>query len=404
MRSPLFVRFALPASFLLFLAVHSAAAQDQTSPEPAKPAADSAKAAASAPAPQPEHVETNLAGFKLSGYGEASFQYSTKDNAGAITGHLYDRFHDQFSLDALKLVIDRPYAADKLDGGVHADLLFGQDAAVVQSGGLNLGPNGDITQLYVTLNIPTSNGNGVQIKAGKMVTLMGLEVIETISNPTWSEGTQFIYAENFTATGVSLEYKFSPHFDTQLRVINGWDLVSDNNTRKSFMGRFGIYPDASTSIGVVGFVGPEQPEAVDPSHANRYGVDLLLSRKFGGRTTIWVQGDYGKEKANPGLPDPTRDAEWYAGGAWISYDASPKLNIALRGDYMDDKEGARTDGAYGLAGGTRQKLATGTVTFNIKAWPNVLVRPEARYDHSDQAVFSGEKSQVVLALSTAYMF
>src|SRR5437870_13875149 len=36
-------------------------------------------------------------------------------------------------------------------------------------------------------------------------TLLGLEVIETYANPNWSEGNQFIYVENFTALGVSVE-------------------------------------------------------------------------------------------------------------------------------------------------------------------------------------------------------
>jgi hypothetical protein len=44
------------------------------------------------------------------------------------------------------------------------------------------------------------------------------------------------------------------------------------------------------------------------------------------------------------------------------------------------------------------------LTLNIKSWPNVLLRPELRYDHSDQAVFAGNKSQVTFAASLAYLF
>src|SRR5256885_4045871 len=109
-----------------------------------------------------------------------------------------------------------------------------------------------------TLNVPTASGSGLQFKLGRIPTLLGLEVIETVANPNWSEGNQFIYVENFTGTGVSVETKFNDHVDAQFRVINGWDQVSDNNTRKSLMGRIGIYPDASTSLGIVGFWGPEE--------------------------------------------------------------------------------------------------------------------------------------------------
>jgi len=386
------------ASLLAGLTVWHAWAQNAPPPDSAKATPDSTPAAAA-----PNHVETNLLGFKLSGYGEASYVYSTNPTGSEISGRLYDRFHDQFALNALKLVLERPYATDKLDAGVRADLLFGQNAEVIHSGGLTLGQNGDITQLFVTLNLPTKNGNGFQFKAGKMVTLMGLEVIETPSNPNWSEGNQFIYVENFTALGLSAEYKFNKYFDTQLRLINGWDVVADNNTKKSFMGRVGFYPDDKTSIGVVGFIGPEEPLALDSSQATRAGVDVLLNRKFGGKTTVWIQGDYGHEDKNAALPDPTRDAKWWALGGWVTYDFSPKFGIALRGDYVDDEEGARTSGFH-FPVNTGNKFGSGTVTFNVRTWPNLLFRPEVRYDSSTLDAFGGKKDQVTFAASAAYLF
>jgi len=384
-------------AWVALFAVPNASAQ-------AAAAKDTTKPADPPPPPPVNHVETNLLGFKLSGYGEVSYVYSTNDNAGTVSGHLYDRFHDQFTLNGLKLVIDKPYATDKLDAGVHADLVFGQNATVLQSGGLSLGNQGDMTQLYVTLNLPTKNGNGFQLKAGKMVTLMGLEVIETPSNPNWSEGNQFIFVENFTALGLSAEYKFSKYVDAQLRLINGWDVASDNNTKKSFMGRVGFYPDDKTSIGVVGYAGPEQAEAVDPGHATRAGIDVLANRKFGSKTSAWFQFDYGREGQNPGLADPTQDAKWYGLGLWVAYDASAKLNVAVRGDYINDEQGARSDAAFGLPGGTAHKFGSGTVTFNVKAWPNLLFRPEFRFDSSNQQVYNGNKGQVVLSASAAYLF
>src|SRR2546422_11011480 len=97
----------------------------------------------------------------------------------------------------------------------------GQDATVIQSNGFNLGAQADVPHLYVALNVPTASGNGLQFKVGRIPTLMGLEVIETGANPNWSEGNQFIYVENFTATGVSLETKFSQYVNLQLRVTDG---------------------------------------------------------------------------------------------------------------------------------------------------------------------------------------
>src|SRR5213080_1138543 len=248
-------RFALAALLSALVAPTGLAAQSGASPP-----ADTAAKQPDPPPPPVNHLETALAGFKLTGFAAGSYSYSGHSAGGtAIVGRLYDRLQNRFMLNALAVVLDKPYDATKFSAGFHTEVLIGQDATVIQSDGgtFNLGPQGDIPHLYVTLNVPTSSGNGLQFKVGRMVTLMGVEVIETIANPNWSEANQFIYVENFTGLGVSVETKFNVHVDAQFRVINGWDQVSDNNSHKSLMGRVGLYPDALTSLGIVGYWGPE---------------------------------------------------------------------------------------------------------------------------------------------------
>src|SRR5438309_5903904 len=374
---------------------------------PSAPADTTDKKAAAPPPPAPtvNHLETTLAGFKLSGFAEASYAYSGRSLGDtAIVGRLYDRLQNRFALNALAVVLDRPYDPAKFSAGFHTELLVGQDATVIQSNGLFAGAATpvpvDLPHLYVTLNVPTASGNGLQLKVGRIPTLLGLEVIETYANPNWSEGNQFIYVENFTALGVSVETKFNNHLDAQFRVINGWDQVSDNNARKSLMGRVGIYPDAATSLGIVGYWGPEEANI---NNANRYGVEGLLWRKLG-KAAVWVQGDYGKEQANVALPNPTKDAQWVALGGWVTYDFTSSVGLALRGDYVNDQDGARTSGVFGFPANEGQTFGSGTATLNIRAWPDAVVRPELRYDRSTLAAFAGKKDQVTFALAVAYLY
>jgi hypothetical protein len=376
----------------------------------AQGAASAPKDTAAAKQPDPpaapvNHLETTIAGFKLTGFAAGSYAYSGHSLADtAIVGRLYDRFQNRFTLNALAAVLDKPYDPAKFSAGFHTELLVGQDATVIQSNGLFAGAATpipiDVPHLYVTLNVPTASGNGLQFRVGRIPTLLGLEVIETYANPNWSEGNQFIYVENFTGTGVSVETKFNDHVDAQFRVINGWDQVADNNTHKSLMGRVGLYPDALTSIGLVGFWGPE--EAVSNT-ANRYGVEGLLWRKLG-KAAVWVQGDYGQEQANAALADPTQDAKWWALGVWVTNDFSSTVGLALRGDYVNDQNGARTSGVLGFSPNTGQKFGSGTATLNIRAWPNAVVRPELRYDRSTLQAFAGKKDQVTFALGVAYLY
>ena len=354
------------------------------------------------PPPPVNHLETALAGFKLTGYAAGSYAYSGRSSGDtAIVGRLYDRLQNRFMLNALAVVLDKPYDPAKFSAGFHSELLLGQDATLIRSNGFDLGAQADIPHLYVTLNVPTASGNGLQFKVGRMVTLMGVEVIETIANPNWSEANQFIYVENFTGLGVSVETKFNQYVDAQFRVINGWDQVSDNNSHKSLMGRVGIYPDALTSLGIVGDWGPEEP---GNNTANRYGINGVLWRKLGSKVNVWLQGDYGTEQANAALPDPTQDAKWWALGGWVTYDFSSSAGLALRGDYVNDETGARSNGALGFPTNTGQKFGSGTATLNIKAWPSAVVRPELRYDRSTLGAFNGKKDQITVALAVAYLY
>jgi hypothetical protein len=328
---------------------------------------------------------------KVSGFAEASYAYSAHSSGDTmIVGRLYDRFQNQYMLNALAVVLDKPYDAAKLSAGFHTELMFGQNATLIKSGGVDLGAQTDIPHLYVTLNVPTASGNGVQLKFGRIPTLLGLEVIETYANPNWSEGNQFIYVENFTGVGASLEAKLTKSMDAQLRVINGWDLVRDNNGRKSVMGRVGLSPDSATSFGIVGYWGPEQP---NNGTANRYGLEGLLSRKLG-KAALWVQADYGKEQS----------AAWWALGGWTSYDVSATIGLALRGDYVNDENGVRTSGVLGFPTNTSHRFCSATATLNVRAWPGAIVRPELRYDRSTLHAFDASKDQLTAALALVYIF
>ena len=365
--------------------------------------ADSAAKKPDPPPPPVNHLETTLAGFKLTGYAAGSYAYSGRSSGDTtIVGRLYDRLQNRFMLNALAVVLDKPYDPAKFSAGFHTELLVGQDATVIQSGGFNLGSQADLPHLYVTLNVPTASGNGLQFKVGRIPTLLGLEVIETVANPNLSEGNQFIYVENFTGTGLSAETKFNNYVDLQLRVINGWDQVSDNNSHKSFMGRVGLYPNALTSLGIVGYWGAEEP---GNNSANRYGFEGLLWRKLG-KAAVWVQGDYGTEQANAALPDPTQDAKWWALGGWVTYDLSATVGLALRGDYVDDQNGARTNATLGFptSTGASNKFGSATATLNIKTWPSALLRPELRYDRSTLAAFGGKKDQITVAMALTYLY
>jgi hypothetical protein len=372
---------------------------------PAEPAPDTTAtstepaATASVAAPAEDAARKTLA---ISGFVTGSYTYSNGHTGSAIVGRFYDRLHNQSVFNAAKVVLDLAPVTDKLDAGFRADFLFGQNAAVTKSLGLNLGDNADLIQGYAVLNLPLKGeGTYIQFRVGKMATLMGFEVIEDVVNPNLSVANQFIYLENFTNTGLRVDVKPSAALDFQLAVFNGWDVVEDNNTRKSFMGRVGIAATPTTTVGLLGFFGPEQTDAT----TNRFGGEVLVSQKLaGGRAALYLQGDYGQDED---LVGPGENAKWWGLGLWGTYDITPVVGLGLRGDYIDDKNGARTSGVLGFPANTQHKFGSATATLNIRVFPGALVRPEFRYDRSNLEVYGDEdpsKNQVSFGLGASYIF
>src|SRR2546422_2639742 len=118
---------------------------------------DSAAKKPDPPPPPVNHLETTLAGFKLTGYAAGSYAYSGRSSRDtAIVGRLYDRLQNPFMLNALAVVLDKPYDPAKFSAGFHTELLVGQDATLIRSNGFDLGAQADIPHLYVTLNVPTA--------------------------------------------------------------------------------------------------------------------------------------------------------------------------------------------------------------------------------------------------------
>jgi hypothetical protein len=335
----------------------------------------------------------------VSGSVTTSFTTSSNPSGKDIVGRLYERRQNEPMLNVINVTLERVAATSKLDAGFRIEGWLGQNARFVKSAGLDLGQNADIWQAYASVNFPLSGeGRYLQIKAGKMATLMGIEVGEDVLNQNLDVSWQDIYLEPFTETGMELDGKFGPHFDVELRVSNGWDQVKDVNSGKTFMARLGLTPDDKTLIALVGYLGPEQ---ANNTSNQRIGADVLLTRKVTSSSTLSAQLDVGQED---GAAAAGGQARWYAAGAWLSYDVSSWATLALRGDFMDDHDGARTSGVLGFPANTGQRIGSGTATLNLKKWKHVLVRPEVRYDRSDLEVFNGHFSQMTFGLGLSLLF
>lgn len=341
--------------------------------------------------------DTTSLPFTISGYVTTSYTSSGRAMGDTIiVGRAYDRRNNSFLFNVANLTLERAAPKDRVAAGFRAEAWLGPQAALVKSAGLDLGPNADIWQAYVVLNLPLSGKDRfLQLKAGKIAALVGLEVGQEPLNPNAAVGYQDLLVEPFTETGVELDARFGPHIDAELRLSNGWDQVVDVNAGKTVTARVGLTPNDKTLLALTGSLGPEQ---VLNNSSSRAAVDVVASRRIASVATAVLQLDYGHEDVAGST------ATWSAAGMWLTYDLASSTSLALRSDYVNDRSGARTSGVLGFPANAAMKVGSLTATLNLKQWAHTLVRPELRFDRATLPVFDGSKRQVSYGMALSYVF
>ncbi len=344
-------------------------------------------------------------GVHIHGMVDASYEYNM-NHPGLTSSNRTNQFRafdtdaNGFQLSQFNLHIDRT-----VEGGVGfvTDINFGKTAEVLRGAtrySNSSTPPGtdevDPTQAYLTYTVPV--GTGINLSAGKFVTLLGAEVIKTYNNFNYNESNDFIFTLGipFTHTGVRANYAFNDKIGLTMGVNNGWDDVADNNDGKSIEGSLSLTPNANLSILINGMFGPEQ---LNHGNSKRGAFDPVVTWKtpLPGFTLV---GEYlyahednpvavtplltgANQGVNPlyflGGGPVTHGVDWQGAAGYMIYDLTDKAELVARGEFFRDSDGVRT--------GIRQTLAEMTLTLNYKVANGLLARLEYRHDESNASPF-----------------
>lgn len=382
----------IPMHALVMAALVPLPALAQVGPADAPPAPPVAPPAAP-PAPAPAAAPAPSTAPTISGFIDASYNYNVNRPANGVNGAFsYNNQHNNLALNAAHLALNGD-AGGGLTYTVEIDV--GNDATLNHS---NNSPQPQPTNPYLNLfdiqeAYATYKVGKLGFKFGKFVTYNGIELIESPSNPTISRGYLYGFAEPITHVGALALFQATDQLDIAVGVVNGWDLVADNNGAKTIVYKAGFNPSPTLALTLSGTLGPEQANTPLQPNADenwRETVDLTGMAKVS-MVDLWFQGNYGRESKvlmNGG------DAQWFGFGVQPLIHLSDELTLGLRAEFFKDNDGART--------GTVQQL------FNFSAAPayaftkHFQMRLEGRVDISDQAIFIGnsgltdtKKNQVV---------
>jgi hypothetical protein len=354
---------------------------DTTTPPPPEV---STPVVTSAPAPAPDEAPAApwYGQVVVGGLVDAYYSLRLRDDDGFATddsgARTFDGTNGSFTLGYAELNLGMAPAPV----GFRIDLGAGPTADAV--GSVSGGASIDLLQqAYVSFLVP--GVDKLVLDFGRFVTTAGAEVIEAKDNWLYSRSILFGFAIPFTHTGIRATYPVTPEITVQASIVNGWDVVKDNNTAKTF-GVNVTYSKGDTT-GLLTWYGGE--EVTDGDFRNL--IDLVVTQKIDPALTLNLNADIGFQG----------DAKWYGIAAMGRYEVSRMLRLALRAEYFDDPDGVRTGT---MPGGINVTEITANAGFPMG--DHVELKLEGRIDIASEDVFGnpGKSTQPTLQLAALAWF
>jgi len=361
---------------------------------------------------------TAVSSTTLSGYVDTSAIWKMGTGNGALPGRAFDGVgkQDGFNLNAVNLTIEKPLDEGAWSAGYKAELVFGPDGALYDATGEH------IKQAYVTLNAPV--GNGLNFKVGAFDTVIGYETFNSYQNPNYSRSFGW-QLEPTQHTGILASYQFNDWLGASAGVANSWTpslIVGPGNgrggeTQKTYLASLtatapesaGALKGAALYLGIVdGWSAGNGKKDTTSYYAGVSIPTPMEGLSFG------AAFDYVENGANNALVVPSSTSDNYAWSiaGYVSWQATEKLKLNGRFDYMQG-----SDGLFGIDAGApgaseQVELLSPTVTVDYALWENVITRLEFRYDHNlnSDKIYGGnatsdmDRDATTLALNVIYRF
>ncbi|MBL8890764.1 MAG: outer membrane beta-barrel protein [Planctomycetaceae bacterium] len=300
-----------------------------------------------------------------------------------------DRAND-YMFHQLGLGIERavdPSLAD-YQWGCRVDLMYGADARLVQSAGFDDTWHSGrfvslaVPQVYAEWFDPNLNpwGQGVTLRVGRFWSPIGYEGVPSLDRFFFSATHAFMLAQPSTHVGVMATADVGPNWTTQVGLVRGWDVTTDNNKSPGYLGTLNwLSDDEATSVTHVLYHGDETDNLSDAQTT----YELILTRQLTEQWSYvgWFDFNFAQRVATNSVGDPS-NGQWFSLNQALLHAITDRTSWGVRGEWLHDN-----DGVVIINPETGDPLGQGNlfgVTFGINHTPtmNLLLRPELRWDWS----------------------
>lgn len=354
-------------------------------------------------APEKKDMPELFRGLLLNGYVDASYLYNFEEpdpSVGRVNvGRVFDNDPNGFTPHGLVINVEKP-VSNESPVGFKTTVFMGDDAERIHSIGAGTPTDQlDLQQVYVAAQPP--GGKGLGLKLGKFNTLLGVEATSSPLNWNFSRSLLFWYAQPGTHTGALLSTPITDKVSMTAGIVNGWDIVDDNNSAKTFLGNLTVNSSETGSLAVSAISGAER---AGDNHNARTAIDAVGCWMPFKRLSFMANYDYGWEgNLVPGTGAPGNSkAIWQGAALYAKYDLTSSWALAARGEWLDDRNNVRT--AFTGVGGAvfaHTEYYEYTLTSQWTLCKQLLTRLEYRHDKANERVFFKKTNDFVNYQNTA---
>lgn len=346
-------------------------------------------------------------GIRTFGWVDGGYTYSSGGSGLQTTQPRLNRFGNEFLMNEIGLVLQKPLKQDQWDWGFNVRYFAGANAAIGQpKGGIDDPPGNsrfsqDFRDLFVSAHIPILTEGGVNIEVGRMNTIIGWNGFLAPYRPMPSSDYQFFYSQDGAFTGFLTEIVVND----RLNIWNGMTLGantfftmrSDNSYCYIGQVNYWMQEEKRTRLTASTYIGPDAIFAAPGMNGDFVSmVELRVQQNWTDDFMQVVQSNFGWDTNTP-----VGTGSWFGVYTVGIYNLTCKWDLIGRAEWFRDVRGTRTgfDTDYS------------EVTLGLNFHPNKFLefRPEIRGDFAGKPAFGGggvptDKSQLTLALTALAKF
>jgi hypothetical protein len=325
-------------------------------------------------------------GIRTFGWVEGGYTGASTGASGILSVQpRQNRYGNEFLLNQIGWAIQKPLQQDGFDWGFNMRYFAGADAALgAAKGGIGSPPGNpqfgqDFRDLYLSAHLPVLTDGGVDVKVGRMNTIIGYNGFLAPYRPFYSSDYQFFYSQDGAFTGFLTDW----HVNKRLDIWNGMTLGANTfftlraNDSYCYIGQanYWLTDEQKTRFTGSVYAGPHALFAA-PNKAGTYDtmVELRVQQSWSERFTQVLQCNMGWD-ANT----PVGTGSWYGLYLINIYHINTQLDGLLRVEWFDDVKGTRTGIDTNYA-----EVTLGTNWHPVK-W--LEIRPEIRGDFAGAEAF-----------------